>query len=131
MVSSSRFNGLNRENKKLKQQPIPAPFEVGDLIVSYLEQIGVEHVFGIPGGPIEPLFNALARSAQRGRIRSIIARHESGAAFMADGYARETGKLGVCCATTGPGATNMITGRRIGLPGQYPPAGDNRPESSA
>lgn len=110
MVSSSGFNGLNRENDNLEQQPISAPFEVGDLIVSYLEQIGVEHAFGIPGGPIEPLFNALARSARRGLIRPIIARHESGAVFMADGYARESGKLGVCCATTGPGATNMITG---------------------
>jgi len=81
-----------------------------DLILHYLEQIGVEFIFGIPGGGIEPLYNALARSQRRGGPRPIIARHESGAAFMADGYARETGKLGVCCATTGPGATNMITG---------------------
>ncbi len=111
MTSSSQFNSLHRNNNKSTQlQPISAPFEVGDLIVSYLEQIGVEHVFGIPGGPIEPLFNALARSARRGKIRPIVARHESGAVFMADGYARETGKLGVCCTTTGPGTTNMITG---------------------
>ena len=81
-----------------------------DLILHYLEQIGVEFIFGIPGGGIEPLYNALARSQRRGGPRPIIARHESGAAFMADGYARETGKLGACCATTGPGATNMITG---------------------
>lgn len=89
----------------------PAPaLEVADLLVAYLEQIGVEYVFGIPGGAIEPLFNALARSERRGGLRHILARHESGAAFMADGYARETGKLGVCCATSGPGATNLITG---------------------
>lgn len=81
-----------------------------DLILHYLEQIGVEYVFGIPGGGIEPLYNALARSQRRGGPRPVVARHESGAAFMADGYARETGKLGVCCTTTGPGATNMITG---------------------
>lgn len=81
-----------------------------DLIVDYLEHLGVEYIFGIPGGAIEPLFNALARSQRRGTIRPVVARHETGAAFMADGYARETGKLGVCCATTGPGATNMITG---------------------
>ncbi len=81
-----------------------------DLILHYLEQIGVEYVFGIPGGGIEPFYNALARSQRRGGPRAIVARHESGAAFMADGYARESGKLGVCCATTGPGATNMITG---------------------
>lgn len=81
-----------------------------DLLVAYLEQIGVEYVFGIPGGAIEPLYNALARSERRGGIRHVLARHESGAAFMADGYARETGKLGVCCSTSGPGATNLITG---------------------
>lgn len=86
------------------------PFEVADLLVSYLEQIGVEYVFGIPGGAIEPLYNALARSARRGGVRHILARHEAGAAFMADGYARESGKLGVCCSTSGPGATNLITG---------------------
>ncbi len=84
--------------------------EVADLLVAYLEQMGIEYVFGIPGGAIEPLYNALARSARRGGIRHILARHESGAAFMADGYARETGKIGVCCATSGPGTTNLITG---------------------
>ena len=84
--------------------------EVAGLLVAYLEQMGVEYVFGIPGGAIEPLYNALARSARRGGIRHVLARHESGAAFMADGYARETGKIGVCCATSGPGATNLITG---------------------
>ena len=84
--------------------------ELGDLLVSYLEQLGVEYVFGIPGGAIEPLYNALARSERRGGPRAIVARHETGAAFMAEGYAIKTGKLGVCCATTGPGATNMITG---------------------
>ena len=80
------------------------------LIVSYLEALGVEYVFGVPGGAIEPLYNALAVSMRRGGPRPVLARHEAGAAFMADGYARETGKLGVCCATSGPGATNMLTG---------------------
>ncbi|TNE76074.1 MAG: thiamine pyrophosphate-binding protein [Gammaproteobacteria bacterium] len=84
--------------------------EFGDLLLSYLEQLGVEYVFGVPGGAIEPFYSALARSERRGGPRAVIARHEAGAAFMADGYARNTGKLGVCCATTGPGATNLITG---------------------
>jgi len=84
--------------------------EAADLLVAYLEQIGVEYVFGVPGGAIEPLYNALARSARRGGPRPVVARHETGAAFMADGYARETGRIGVCCATSGPGATNLITG---------------------
>lgn len=81
-----------------------------DLLIRYLEDMGVEYIFGIPGGAIEPLYNALAKSEKRGGIRAITARHETGAVFMADAYARNTGKLGVCCSTTGPGATNMITG---------------------
>ncbi|AFT67459.1 thiamine pyrophosphate-binding protein [Cycloclasticus sp. P1] len=81
-----------------------------ELLLDYLEKIGVEYVFGIPGGAIEPLYNALAKSEKRGGIKAITARHETGAVFMADAYARNTGKLGVCCSTTGPGATNMITG---------------------
>lgn len=85
-------------------------YEVGDLLVSYLEYIGVEYVFGIPGGSIEPLYNALSRSEKNGGPRAVVARHETGAAFMADGYARNSGKLGVCCATAGPGATNLVTG---------------------
>ena len=88
----------------------PTTYELGDLLVSYLEQLGVNYVFGIPGGAIEPLYNALARSEKRAGPRAVIARHETGAAFMADGYARNSGKLGVCCATAGPGTTNLITG---------------------
>ncbi|MFC1684420.1 thiamine pyrophosphate-binding protein [Pseudomonadota bacterium] len=84
--------------------------EVGDLLVAYLRQLNVEYVFGVPGGAIEPLYNALAKSARLGGPQPVVARHEAGAAFMADGYARATGRLGVCCATTGPGATNLITG---------------------
>ncbi|TAK89473.1 MAG: thiamine pyrophosphate-binding protein [Burkholderiaceae bacterium] len=85
-------------------------FDAADLIVSYLESIGVEYVFGIPGGAIEPLYNALARSQRNGGLHPVVARHETGAAFMADGYARETGRIGVCIATSGPGSTNLITG---------------------
>jgi len=81
-----------------------------DLIVDYLEQFGVEFVFGVPGSPLGPLFDALARSGRRGGPRSVLARHESGAAFIAEGYARTSGKIGVCCSTTGPGATNLVTG---------------------
>ena len=92
------------------QQQENRPYRAADIILYYLEQIGVQYIFGIPGGGIEPLYDALARSQRIGGIRPIVARHETGAAFMADGYARESGKLGVCCATTGPGATNMITG---------------------
>lgn len=89
-------------------EPLLRP-TVADLVTAYLEQLGVEYVFGIPGGAIEAFYDALARSSRRGGPRPVTARHEAGAAFMAQGYAHETGKLGVCCATTGPGATNLIT----------------------
>jgi acetolactate synthase-1/2/3 large subunit len=88
----------------------PIAMDAAEWIVAFLESVGVEYVFGVPGGAVEPIYNALARSSRRGGPRPVVARHESGAAFMADGYARETGKLGVCLATSGPGATNLITG---------------------
>ncbi|MBI3147796.1 MAG: thiamine pyrophosphate-binding protein [Betaproteobacteria bacterium] len=87
-----------------------APINLADRIVSCLAELGVEYVFGVPGAAIDPLYHALARSEERGGPRAVVARHESGAVFMADGYARETGRLGVACATTGPGITNLITG---------------------
>jgi acetolactate synthase-1/2/3 large subunit len=80
-----------------------------DLILEYLENIGVKYVFGIPGGAIQPFYNALARSEAGGGIHSVLARHEAGSSFMADGYTRESGIIGVCVATTGPGSTNLIT----------------------
>lgn len=83
---------------------------LSDVIVDYLTLLGVEYVFGVPGGHIGGLYEALHRSAQRGGPRAILTRHESGAAFMAAGYARASGKLGVCCGTTNPGTTNLITG---------------------
>lgn len=81
-----------------------------DHLVNVLQELGVKYVFGVPGGAIEPLYDALYHSNESGGIQVITMRHENSAAFAADGYYRETGKLGVCCATTGPGATNMITG---------------------
>ncbi|MBI4336800.1 MAG: biosynthetic-type acetolactate synthase large subunit [Chloroflexi bacterium] len=68
---------------------------------------GVEVVFGIPGGTILPLYQTLPQYPQ---LRHILTRHEQGAAMAADGYARVTGKAGVCFATSGPGATNLVTG---------------------
>jgi len=69
---------------------------------------GVEVVFGLPGGAILPVYDALAKEAYP--IRHVLVRHEQGAAHMADGYARATGRVGVCMATSGPGATNLTTG---------------------
>lgn len=82
----------------------------GDLLCLYLEAIGVKCVFGIPGGAIESFYNALARSSQRGGLKHILMRHETSAAFAAQGYFEQTGKIAVITATTGPGTTNLITG---------------------
>lgn len=76
------------------------------LVQSLVDQ-GVEVVFGIPGGVMIPIYDALYN---RNDIRNILVRHEQGAAHAADGYARATGKVGVCLATSGPGATNLVTG---------------------
>jgi acetolactate synthase-1/2/3 large subunit len=95
-------------------------YELGDLLLDYLKQLGVQFIFGIPGGAIEPLYNALARSERRGGIKSIVARHETGAGFMCDGYYFNSGILGVCCATTGPGTTNLITSCASAFANQIP-----------
>ncbi|MCG6533569.1 MAG: biosynthetic-type acetolactate synthase large subunit [Syntrophales bacterium LBB04] len=76
-----------------------------EIIVRLLERYGVEVVAGIPGGANLPLYSALHRS----RIRHVLARHEQGAGFIAHGMARSTGRPAVCLATSGPGATNLIT----------------------
>jgi acetolactate synthase-1/2/3 large subunit len=80
--------------------------KVGSLIVKYLERLGTEYVFGIPGAHILPVYDALYDSG----IKTVLAKHEQGASFMAEGYARLSGKTGVCIATAGPGATNLVTG---------------------
>ena len=76
------------------------------LLIEALEAQGVTTIFGYPGGAIMPLYDALTSS----RLTHILVRHEQGAALAADGYARVTGRAGVCLATSGPGATNLITG---------------------
>jgi acetolactate synthase I/II/III large subunit len=83
------------------------PTSAIDVLLRCLEGEGVEHIFGIPGGPLTPLYEALAA---RGTIRHVLAKHEAGAAFMANGYARVRHGLGVCCTTSGPGGTNALTG---------------------
>ena len=75
-------------------------------LVRSLESVGVTDVFGIPGGAILPLYDPLMDSAQ---IRHILVRHEQGAGHAAEGYAAATGRVGVCMATSGPGATNLVT----------------------
>ncbi len=79
-----------------------------DIIIECLKEQGVDTVFGYPGGTILNVYDALYKHS--GEIRHVLTSHEQGAAHAADGYARATGKVGVCMATSGPGATNLVTG---------------------
>ena len=78
-----------------------------EIIIQFLKDEGVEHLFGYPGGAVLHIYDALHKQND---IKHILVRHEQGAAHAADGYARATGKPGVCLVTSGPGATNAITG---------------------
>jgi acetolactate synthase-1/2/3 large subunit len=77
-----------------------------EIVCETLTQLGTKHVFGYPGGAILPIYDALGKS----KLHHILVRHEQGATHMADGYARASGGVGVAMATSGPGATNMVTG---------------------
>ncbi len=79
-------------------------------LIDSLRRHGVKHIFGYPGGAILPIYDELYRAEARGEVQHILVRHEQGAAHAADGYARATGEVGVCFGTSGPGATNLVTG---------------------
>lgn len=80
---------------------------VGEAVIRCLEEEGVELVFGYPGGAILPVYDALYNAK---KIKHVLVRHEQGAVHAANGYARATGRVGVCFATSGPGATNLVSG---------------------
>ena len=79
---------------------------VSELLVRFMERLGVDCLFGMPGAHILPVYDALYDSS----IRTVLAKHEQGAAFMAGGHARASGRIGACITTAGPGATNLVTG---------------------
>lgn len=79
-----------------------------EIVIKCLEEQRVDTVFGYPGGAILNIYDALYKNSDK--VRHILTSHEQGAAHAADGYARATGKVGVCFATSGPGATNLVTG---------------------
>jgi len=79
---------------------------VSELIVKYMEQLGIGHIFGMPGAHILPVYDALYDSS----IQSVLVKHEQGASFMAGGYSRISGGISACITTAGPGATNLVTG---------------------
>ncbi len=79
---------------------------VSDLIVRYMERLGIELIFGMPGAHVLPIYDALYKSS----VKSVLVKHEQGASFMAGGYARISHRVSACIATAGPGATNLVTG---------------------
>src|SRR5437762_13581570 len=87
-----------------------------DIVLQCLRAEGVDLVFGYPGGVIMPLYDALDGSG----VRHILTRHEQGAVFAAEGYSRATGKVGVAMATSGAGATNLVTGMADAKIGSVP-----------
>jgi acetolactate synthase-1/2/3 large subunit len=100
-------NAVAHAERETCERPALVPRMSGaDVVVRLLERQGVTTVAGIPGGAVLPLYDALARA---GTLRHVLARHEQGAGFIAQGIARATGRPGVCIASSGPGATNLIT----------------------
>lgn len=97
----------NPTKPKVKKTPSKGPIQGSDIIIRSLEKLGVDTIFGYPGGASMELHQSLTTSK---KIRMVLPRHEQAGAFAAAGYARATGKPGVCMATSGPGATNLVTG---------------------
>jgi len=95
-----------KERRTVEEEPQRDPQLGAHLVMQALVREGVEVIFGYPGGAILPVYDALPSCP----IHHVLVRHEQSAAFAADGYARATGKVGVCMATSGPGATNLVTG---------------------
>lgn len=93
-------------------QPSSAPMRVSGAyaLMDALHRHGVRHIFGYPGGAILPIYDELHKAEAQGWLKHILVRHEQGGTHAADAYARATGQVGVCFGTSGPGATNLVTG---------------------
>ncbi len=104
--SAPAANGASkRPAPRTQRAEIGAPMSGCDILVEALEREGVEVIFAYPGGASMEIHQSLTKS----KIRTILPRHEQGGSFAAEGYARVTGKAGVCMSTSGPGATNLVT----------------------
>ena len=97
-------NHLSHKEKEVDKVQLTG----SQILVECLKEQGVDTIFGYPGGAVLNIYDELYR--HQDEIRHILTSHEQGAAHAADGYARSTGKVGVCLATSGPGATNLVTG---------------------
>ncbi|MBW4677562.1 MAG: biosynthetic-type acetolactate synthase large subunit [Desmonostoc geniculatum HA4340-LM1] len=100
----------NHKQSRNNPPVVPKRASGGFALLDSLHRHGVEYIFGYPGGAILPIYDDLYKVEATGAIKHILVRHEQGAAHAADGYARATGKVGVCFGTSGPGATNLVTG---------------------
>ncbi|MFD8654660.1 thiamine pyrophosphate-binding protein, partial [Streptomyces mirabilis] len=109
------------------QQSAPEHVTGAQSLIRSLEEVGAETVFGIPGGAILPAYDPLMDST---RVRHVLVRHEQGAGHAATGYAQATGKVGVCMATSGPGATNLVTPIADAHMDSVPPVAITRPGAS-
>ncbi len=103
LTSSPKVLG-DKENQEHRQ------ISGADALMDALRRHGVDTVFGYPGGAILPIYDAVHKAESEGWLKHILVRHEQGGAHAADGFARATGKVGVCFGTSGPGATNLVTG---------------------
>jgi acetolactate synthase-1/2/3 large subunit len=111
---------LKQEEKQLPHAEEPIMMTGAQMIWAAFEREGVDIVFGHPGGAILPAYDALSPYELEGRIHHVLVRHEQAAGHMADGYARATGKVGVCVVTSGPAATNLVTGLATALMDSVP-----------
>ena len=105
---ASPANGGNAASQRAGHAKRTAPEQLtgAQAVVRSLEELGVDMIFGIPGGAVLPVYDPLFDSH---KLRHVLVRHEQGAGHAASGYAHATGRVGVCMATSGPGATNLVT----------------------
>ena len=106
-TKKAKIKGKNLVALKNVKMPSGRPMKGRDILVQALENEGVKVIFGYPGGASMEIHQGLTQSK---KIRMVLPRHEQGGSFAAGGYARSTGEIGVCLATSGPGATNLLTG---------------------
>ncbi|MDH6083675.1 biosynthetic-type acetolactate synthase large subunit [Umezakia ovalisporum] len=112
LTSLPQSYAQNHNESSVAKSPALAPKRVtgGFALLDSLLRHEVEYIFGYPGGAILPIYDDLYKVESSGAIKHILVRHEQGASHAADGYARATGKVGICFGTSGPGATNLVTG---------------------
>ena len=107
MSTSDAKRTAKKESPDQEKKIAPKTMTGAEIVIQALIDQGVEVIFGYPGGAVLPIYDALY---QQDKIRHVLCRHEQGASHAAEGYARSTGKVGCFLVTSGPGATNAVTG---------------------